>query len=99
MPLLGWLCVLAVTVAAVLFGQTARTTGHVPARRRTGIAVSIAGPPLVAAAGLLTAAVSGTWLAVATGTIAAVVLIAAVGVAFAPGAAAASSGNPTLPRR
>ncbi|MBA2554639.1 MAG: hypothetical protein H0V10_13325 [Geodermatophilaceae bacterium] len=88
--LLGWLCVLAVTVAAVLFGQTARThpvagsKRQLTTRARTGAAVSITGPLLAAAIGLAVAAVSGAWLAVAVGTVAAVVVTAVLGLALAP---------------
>lgn len=88
-PLLSWLCVLAVTVAAVLFGQTARaephlTSGTLTTRARTGLVVSITGPLLVAAAGLAVAVVSGSWLTIAAGTAAAVVLTAVLGLALAP---------------
>lgn len=88
MALLGWLCVLAVTVMAVLFGQTARarpareTTGST--RVRTGVAVSITGPLLVAAVGLVVAAASGAWLPAAAGTVVAIVAAAALGLVLAP---------------
>ncbi len=88
MALLGWVCVLAVTIAAVLFGQTARprqSAGPLPSRVRTGIAVSITGPLLVAAVGLVVATVSGAWLTAATGTVAAVSLTVVTGLVLVPG--------------
>lgn len=87
MSLLGWLCVMAVTAAAVLFGQTARRPpgdGRLPPRARTGMAVSITGPLLVAALGVAVAALSGAWLPVAAGTVAAVVLTAGLGAVLIP---------------
>lgn len=90
MSLLGWLAVLAVAVAAMLFGQTARSPsggqsrGALPTRVRTGVAVSITGPLFVATAGLAMAVISGAWLPVAAGTIAAVVLTAVAGLVLAP---------------
>lgn len=88
MSLLGWLCVLAVTVAAVLFGQTARSpepsTSRRPTRVRIGVGVSITGPLLVAAVGLTVAVVNGNWLTVAVGTVAAIIATAALGVMLAP---------------
>ncbi|MEJ7702756.1 MAG: hypothetical protein WKF47_03375 [Geodermatophilaceae bacterium] len=104
MTLVGWLCVLLVTVAAVLFGQTARpgpsVTGRTrPIRVRLGIAVSITGPLLAAAVGLATAVASGAWAAAAAATVAAVILTAVVGLLLAPDTVASpqtpSSGKAT----
>jgi hypothetical protein len=86
---LAWLAVLAVCVAAVLFGRTASRRGARRRRRsrsaRLGLFVSLSGPWLVvlvaAGAGFLT----GSWLPAAALGAAGVVLAALVGLALDPG--------------
>lgn len=84
---LSWVCVLAVVVAAVLFGQTARGLA-VPAgdrrRHRAGVVLSISGPVLALAVGVAVAVISGAWLTVAAGTVAATLLTAVAGASLAP---------------
>jgi hypothetical protein len=84
---LAWLAAGAVCVAAVLFGQTART-GRRRRRRsasaRLGLFVSLSGPwlALVGAAGA--GAVTGAWLVAAAAGSCGVVLAAVVGLVLAP---------------
>lgn len=79
---LAWLAVLAVCVAAVLFGQTARTA---PRRRRRsradriGLVVSLLGPWLAVLLGLGYAALTGAWLQAAAAGAVGVVVAAIVG--------------------
>ncbi|WP_344691080.1 hypothetical protein [Blastococcus jejuensis] len=82
----AWLAVLAVCVAAVLLGQTARTA---PVRRRSraariGLFVSLSGPWLTVLAGAAIGLITGAWLAAAAGTACAIVLVALVGLALRP---------------
>jgi hypothetical protein len=79
---LAWLAVLAVCVAAVLFGQTARTA---PRRRRRsraariGLLVSLSGPWLAVLLALVGGALTRAWLPAATAAACGVVLAAVVG--------------------
>jgi hypothetical protein len=79
---LAWLAVLAVCVAAVLFGQTARTA---PRRRRRsraariGLLVSLSGPWLAVVLALSAAVLTGAWLPAAAAGAGGVVLAAVVG--------------------
>jgi len=87
---LAWLLVATCTYAAFVFGRFSRTSfdryprGHIPARTRIGVAVSINGPPLCFLAGLIVAAVVGYWLEVALGAFVAIVVVTAVGLYLAP---------------
>jgi hypothetical protein len=86
---LPWLLVGAAWVAAVLFGQTART---VPARRgrrtppaaRFGLAVSRAGPWLVMLLSAAGAAATGQWLGAAAVALAGMLVTAGAGLALLP---------------
>ena len=68
----AWLAALAVCLAAVLFGQTARTA---PARRRRrrsraariGLFLSLSGPWMALLAGAGVGAATGAWIAAAAG--------------------------------
>ena len=85
---LAWLAVLAVCVAAVLFGQTARTAPRGRRRRsrarRIGLFLSLSGPWLAVLAGVGAGLLSGAWLLAAAGAALGVVLTAAVGFTLAP---------------
>lgn len=87
---LAWTAVLAAAVAAALFGQTARTGPHPRGRRRPavrtriGLAVSMSGPWLALLAGIGLGAATGAWLTAAAWTLAAVIGVAAAGLALAP---------------
>ena len=84
---LAWLAVLAVFVAAVLFGQTARTAPRRrrrSRRRRIGLFVSLSGPWLALLGGLGTGVLTGAWMVAAAGTGAGVVLTAVAGFLLAP---------------
>jgi hypothetical protein len=78
----AWLAVLAVCVAAVLFGQTARTA---PRRRRrsraarVGLLVSLSGPWLAVLLALAYGALTGAWLPAAAAGAIGVVVAAVVG--------------------
>jgi TRAP-type C4-dicarboxylate transport system permease large subunit len=84
---LAWLAVLAVCVAAVLFGQTARTA---PRRRRrshsarVGLAVSLSGPWLAVLLAVAGGALTGAWLRAAAAGAIGVVVAALVGVTLHP---------------
>jgi hypothetical protein len=84
---LAWLAVLATCVAAVRFGQIARTA---PRRRRRsraariGLFVSLSGPWLAVLGAAGAGAVSGAWLAAAAGGACGVALSAVVGLALSP---------------
>jgi hypothetical protein len=84
---LAWLAVLAVCVAAVLFGQTARLgprRQRRSRRRRVGLFVSLSGPWLALLGGAAAGAVTGAWLAAAAWAGAGVVLTALVGFLLSP---------------
>ena len=84
---LAWLGVLAVCVAAVLFGQTARSA---PRRRRRsaagriGLFLSLSGPWLAVLGGAAAGALTGAWLLAAAGAAAGVVVVSVVGLSLAP---------------
>jgi len=84
---LAWLAAVAVGVAAVLFGQTARTT---PRRRRRsragriGLFLSLSGPWLALLAAAAAGALTGRWLVAAAAAAAGVLLTAVVGFLLAP---------------
>jgi hypothetical protein len=85
----AWLAVLAVCVAAVLLGQTARTAPRGRRRGRSraariGLFVSLSGPWLVVLAGAAVGLVTGAWLAAAAGTACGIVLVALVGLVLRP---------------
>ena len=84
----AWLAVLAVCVAAALFGQSARGRGHHAGRRsrrnRLGLFLSLSGPWLALLAAGTAGAVTGAWLPTAALGAAAVVLVALVGVTLDP---------------
>jgi hypothetical protein len=84
---LAWLAVLAVCVAAVLFGQTARLgprRGRRSRRRRVGLFLSLSGPWLAVLGGAAAGALTGAWLAAAVGAGAGVLLTALVGFLLSP---------------
>jgi hypothetical protein len=84
---LAWLAVLAVCVAAVLFGQTARLgprRWRRSRRRRVGLFVSLSGPWLAVLGGAAAGAVTGAWLAAAAWAGAGVVLTALAGFLLSP---------------
>jgi hypothetical protein len=84
---LAWLGVVAVCVAAVLFGQTARAAPRRTRRSRAGrigLFLSLSGPWLAVLAGAGAGALTGDWLAAAAGAAAGVVLTAVVGFILAP---------------
>jgi hypothetical protein len=86
--ILAWLAVLAVCVAAVLFGQTARRRGsHArprSRRARVGLFLSLSGPWLALVAAGTAGAVTGAWLPAAALGAAGVVLVALVGLSLDP---------------
>jgi hypothetical protein len=85
---LAWSAVLALLVAAVLFGQTARTAprrrGPRSRARRIGLFLSLSGPWLGVLAGVGAGALTGQWFLAAAVAAAGVVLTAVVGFALAP---------------
>lgn len=84
---LAWLAVLAVGVAAVLFGQTARVAPRRrrrSRRRRIGLFLSLSGPWLAVLGGVAAGALTGAWLAAAAGAGAGVVLTAVAGFLLSP---------------
>jgi hypothetical protein len=85
---LAWLGVLAVCVAAFLFGQTARTAPRGGRRRsragRTGLFLSLSGPWLALLLGGAGGALTGEWLTAAAAAAAAAVAISAIGLTLAP---------------
>ena len=84
----AWLAVLAVCVAAVLFGQTAR--GRPRRRRRpspaarVGLFVSRSGPWVVTAVAAAVGARTGAWLPAAAVGAAGIVVTAVVGLGMGP---------------
>ncbi|HEV7212885.1 MAG TPA: hypothetical protein VGN47_14340 [Blastococcus sp.] len=85
-PVVAWLALVAVTVAAVLFGQTARTgrRRRRSRRRRLGLFLSLSGPWLALLAAVGAGALTGRWLAAAAGGVAAVIVVALLGLVLAP---------------
>ena len=84
---LAWVAVLAVCGAAVLFGQTARTTPRRTRRSpagRVGLFLSLSGPWLAVLAGAGAGALTGAWLVAAAGAAAGVLVTALVGFLLAP---------------
>jgi hypothetical protein len=82
----AWLAVLAVCVAAVLFGQTAHRRGTRRRRRsagaRVGLFLSLSGPWLAVLVAAAAGAVTGAWLSTAALGATGVVLVALVGLAL-----------------
>jgi hypothetical protein len=85
---LAWTAVLALCVAAILFGQTARTSRRRSRRRsragRTGLFLSLSGPWLVVLVAGGIGAVTGGWLVAAAGAACGIVVTAVVGLVHAP---------------
>jgi len=85
---LAWLAVVAVCVAAFLFGQTARTSRRRRRRRsragRIGLFLSLSGPWLAVLAAAGVGALTGAWLVAAAVGACGVVLAALAGLTFAP---------------
>jgi len=85
---LAWTAVLALCVAALLFGQTARTSRRRSRRRsragRIGLFLSLSGPWLVVLVAAGIGAVTGAWLAAAAGAAGGIVVTAVVGLVLAP---------------
>jgi hypothetical protein len=85
--LLAWLAVLAVCVAAVLFGQSTRTA---PLRRRrsragrVGLFLSLSGPWLSVVVAAAAGALTGAWLVAAAAAACGIVLTAVVGFLLSP---------------
>ncbi|TFV60854.1 UNVERIFIED_ORG: hypothetical protein E4P37_19295 [Bacillus sp. AZ43] len=79
---LAWTAVLAVCVAAVLFGQTARTA---PRRRRrsplgrVGLFLALSGPWLVLLGSVVAGAVTGAWRVAAAAGACGIVAVAVTG--------------------
>jgi small-conductance mechanosensitive channel len=84
---LAWLAVLAVCVAAVLFGQSARTAPRRRRRsraRRIGLFLSLSGPWLAVLLAAAAGAVTGAWLVAAAAAAGGVVVTALVGYLLTP---------------
>jgi hypothetical protein len=85
---LAWLAVLAVCVAACLFGQTARTSRRSSrgrsAARRVGLFLSLSGPWLVVLAAAGAGAATGAWLPAAAVGACGVVVACVAGLSLAP---------------
>jgi hypothetical protein len=84
---LAWLATLAVCVAAVLFGQSTRTTPRGRRRSgagRVGLFLSLSGPWLAVLGAGAIAAVTGQWLLAAAAGACGVVLTAVVGFVLSP---------------
>ena len=84
----AWLAVLAVCLAAVLFGQTARTAPRRRRRRsraaRIGLFLSLSGPWLALLAGASVGAATGAWLVVAPATACGIAATAVAGLTLRP---------------
>ena len=85
----AWLAVLALCVAAILVGQTARSAPRRRRRRRSrtariGLFVSLSGPWLAVLIGAAAGYLTGAWLRAAAATACAIVLTAVVGLALRP---------------
>jgi hypothetical protein len=79
---LAWLATLAVCVAAVLFGQSARTAPRRRRRsraRRVGLFLSLSGPWLSVLVAAACGAATGAWLVAAAAGACGVVLAALTG--------------------
>ena len=85
---LAWLAVVALLVAAVLFGQTARTSTRRRRRRsrarRVGLFLSLSGPWLAVLGGVATGAVTGHWLLAAAVAGCGILLTAVAGLVLRP---------------
>jgi hypothetical protein len=85
--ILAWLAVLAVCVAAVLFGQSTRAA---PRRRRrsragrVGLFLSLSGPWLSVVVAAAAGALTGAWLVAAAAAACGVVLTALAGFLLSP---------------
>ncbi|SOE00689.1 hypothetical protein [Blastococcus haudaquaticus] len=83
---LAWLAVLAVCVAAVLFGQSTRTAPRRRRRSRTarlGLFLSLSGPWLAVMGAAAAGAATGVWMAAAATAACGVVVTAVLGFALA----------------
>lgn len=85
----AWLAVAAVCIAAVTFGQTARTAPRRRRRRRSraariGLFLSLSGPWLVLLAGVGAGAVTGAWLPAAATSACGIVVTALTGLTLRP---------------
>jgi hypothetical protein len=85
---LAWAAVLAVCVAAFLFGQTARGARRGSRRRspagRVGLFLSLSGPWLAGLGAAAIGALTGAWLVAAAAGAGGAVLASLVGLALAP---------------
>ena len=84
---LAWLAALGVCAAAVLFGQTARTTRRRRRHRRgarIGLFLSLSGPWLAVLGAVGMGAATANWLAAAAVAACGTVLVALVGFALNP---------------
>ena len=85
---LAWLAAAAVCVAAVLVGQSVRTTPRRGRRRpaaRVGLFLSLSGPWLSLLAALGYGSLSGAWVPAAAAAAIAVTVVAVTGLLLAPG--------------
>ena len=85
---LAWLAVLALLVAAVLFGQTSRMSTRRRRRRsrarRIGLFLSLSGPWLAVLGGVAVGAITGGWLVAAATAACGIVLTTMAGLVFRP---------------
>ncbi|HLM04012.1 MAG TPA: hypothetical protein VK402_02345 [Blastococcus sp.] len=86
---LAWLAVLALLVAAVLFGQTARTSPRRRRRRRSrrrriGLFLSLSGPWIAVLGAVAAGALTGAWLVAAAGAACGIVATAVAGLTLRP---------------
>ena len=85
----AWLAVLAVCLAAVVFGQTARSAPRRRRRRRSraariGLFLSLSGPWLALLGGAGVGALTGAWLVAAASTACGIVLLSLAGLTLRP---------------
>jgi len=84
----AWLAVLALCVAAVLFGQTTRTARRRRRQRtrsaRVGLFLSLSGPGLAVLFAAAGGAATGAWLPAAAAGAVGVVVVALVGLFLDP---------------
>jgi hypothetical protein len=84
----AWLAALAVCLAAVVFGQTARTAPRRRHRRsgaaRVGLFLSLSGPWLVVLLAVAAGALTGAWLAAAAAAAVGVLVVALLGLSLRP---------------